>query len=97
MKKLHKEADLDVTYFDEQIDEVIRSIDKFGSFEKFIDLSKPYISDDDDDPPWSTLPSVVPCGDGKYNTCMECPNCKGDLCKRGYSLATYIEYGGGEQ
>lgn len=96
VQKLGKQNDIDMSYHQHLADEAIAEIERFGSFEKFIDLSKPYISDDDD-PPWSTLPSVVPCGDGKYNTCLECPNCKDDLCKRGYSLASYIEYGGGEQ
>ena len=87
-------------------DEAIKTIEKFGSFDRFIDTSRPYEDDhmrskardisvdldEDDDPPWSDLPSVVPCGDGKYNTCMECPNCNGDECKAGYSLA--VENGG---
>lgn len=103
VQKLHKEGDIDIRYADDQIDEVIRSIDKLGSFERFIDLSKPYEVDipaesnsDDDDPPWYDLPPVVPCGDGKFNTCLECPNCKDDVCKRGYSLSSYVENGRNE-
>lgn len=83
----------DHRYFDALIDEAIANVNHFGSFDRFIDLSRPYIPPDDispaadDDPPWS----VVPCGDGKFNTCMDCPNCVGDVCKRGYSLANYFE------
>ena len=98
VKALGKEADVDLAYHQKQVDESIEFINKFGDFDQFIDLSRPYsfdkpkaidISDweDDDDPPWSELPPVVPCGDGKYNTCMECPNCDGDVCRSGYSLA----------
>ena len=82
-----------------QVNEAIAAINKFGSFERFIDTSKPYISIEeaerrtedmmrsDDDPPWTE----VPCGDGKYNTCYDCPNCVNDICRRGYSLASYME------
>lgn len=92
------ENDYDPVYFDSMIQEAIDSINHFGSFERFIDLTRPYeyTPEDispaaDDDPPWS----VVPCGDGKYNTCMDCPNYKNDICKRGYSLDSYIEDGRG--
>ena len=113
VKELKKEDDVDVGYYEEQVTKAINAINEFGSFDRFIDLSRPYEppvdyteaeqkietemmkSDDDpdDDPPWSTLPPVVPCGDGKYNTCLECPSCKGDICKKGYSLNAYVEKG----
>lgn len=86
-------------YFDKLIDDAITSINNFGSFDRFIDTSRPYDYEPnrspaaDDDPPWS----VVPCGDGKYNTCMDCPHYRGDdTCGRGYSLATYISHGTAE-
>lgn len=99
VKSLGKEEDIDPRYHEQQANEAIAAINKFGSFERFVDLSKPYIPPEevedrsklpDDDCPFS----LVPCGDGKYNTCMECPNCVNDVCKRGYSLASYIEGGG---
>lgn len=96
-KSLKLENDYDRRYFYQLINKAIAEIDRFGSFERFIDLSRPYDYEPpispaaDDDPPWS----VVPCGDGKYNTCMDCPCCKGDICTRGYSLASYIEEGRG--
>lgn len=96
-KILKMEDKFDPDYFDFMVDDAIETINHFGSFDRFIDLSRPYIPPDDaspaddDNPPWS----LVPCGDGKYNTCMDCPNCKDDLCKRGYSLTTYIEEGTG--
>lgn len=102
VKNLHKESDLDPLYHEEQVDEAIAFVNKFGSFDRFIDLSRPYEppeqtdipdSSEDDSVPWSTLPPVVPCGDPKYNTCLECPNCKNDICKNGYSLNAYVEKG----
>ena len=89
VKELGKEADVDISYHDNQVSEAINAIEKFGSFDRFIDLSRPYISPEKAERP------IVPCGDGKYNTCLECPSCDGDLCKRGYSLASYVEKGGG--
>lgn len=92
VKALHKESDLDTKYHDNLVSEAIDSINKFGSFDRFIDTSKPYVYDnlESDNPPFD----LVPCGDGKYNTCMECPNCAEDICKRGYSLSSYVEKGG---
>lgn len=89
--------DWDHRYFDNLISGAINAINTFGNFNMFIDCSKEYSYEPsispaaDDDPPWS----LVPCGDGKYNTCMDCPCCKGDICTRGYSLASYIEEGRG--
>ena len=95
VKALGKEKDIDQSYFDEQIDEAIKAIEKFGSYEAFVDISKPYdwkspVKDLDGKPPFD----LVPCGDGKYNTCLDCPNCVNDICKRGYSLNSYVEAGG---
>lgn len=93
-KILKKEQDYDPYYFDNLIDGAIAAIEECGSFDRFIDISKPYEPVErgpaDDDVPWT----LVPCGDGKYNTCMDCPMCENDICKMGYSLASYIEPGG---
>lgn len=97
VKALGIENEYDRRYYDEMVNEAIDIINKFGSFDRFVDLSRPYEPEAVEDR--SKLPddcpfSLVPCGDGKYNTCMECPNCVNDICKRGYSLASYIEGGG---
>ncbi len=98
IRTLHKENDLDLSYHQGLADTAIATINKFGSFERFVDLSKPYIPEEVEDRPKSPVDDcpfdLVPCGDNKYNTCMDCPNCVGDICKRGYSLASYIEKGG---
>lgn len=102
---LKKQEDVDPSYYENMVSEAIKAINEFGSFDRFIDTTRPYENDipkakdvsmsEDDDVPWSDLPPVVPCGDGKYNTCLECPNCKDDICMRGYSLNAYIENGDG--
>lgn len=88
VRNLGKENDIDPKYHDDLAHAAIEAINAYGSFDRFVDTSRPYIFEKRSD-------SVVPCGDGKYNTCMDCPECKGDICKRGYSLASYIEKGGG--
>ena len=100
IQSLGREKDIDLNYYESLCTKSIEKIEKFGSFERFIDTSRPYedyrpkskavdisATEYNDDPPWNDLPPVVPCGDGKYNTCLECPNCKGDVCTAGYSLA----------
>ena len=82
---LHKENDIDKRYHEDLANEAIKAISEYGDFEAFVS-SEPYISYDDSKPPFD----LVPCGDGKYNTCMECPACKGDQCLNGYSLSTYV-------
>ena len=98
-KELCMQEQYNRRYFEKLDDDAIKEINFFGpnAFDRFIDLTRPYEPPDnispaaDDDPPWS----VVPCGDGKYNTCMDCPNYKDDdICARGYSLATYVKEGG---
>lgn len=97
--ELHKEKDVDRDYHEKLVSDAIIDINKFGSFDDFIDVSKPYTyvkqenATEDSSAPWDELPPVVPCGDPKYNTCLECPNCKDDICKNGYSLNAYIEKG----
>ena len=105
VKAAHKEGDLDPRYHNAQVTEAIAAINKFGSYEEFVDLSKPYPSSsplqpssgndilqpsEDDELPFD----LTPCGDNKYNNCMECPNCVVDICRKGYSLNSYIEKGG---
>lgn len=97
VKVNHLEDQYDPVYFDNLINDAIKSINSFGSFDRFIDLTRPYEPPDDispaadDNPPWV----IVPCGDGKYASCMDCPNYDGsDRCGLGYSLATYVNEGG---
>ena len=97
VKELNKEDNIDISYFDAMIDKKIEAVNEFGSFDRFIDTSQPYISEEsvkeenDDNPPWNELPAVVPCGDPKYNTCVECTRYKDGLCRSGYSLDSYVE------
>ena len=88
VRELGYEKKVDMRYYESLADDAIAAIEQFGSYERFVDLSKPYEPEPkQDDTPWT----IVPCGDGKYNTCMECPECKGDVCKRGYALAVNKE------
>lgn len=97
VKANHLEDECDHSYFDNLISKAISAVNRLGSFDRFIDLTRPYEPPDDispaadDNPPWV----IVPCGDGKYASCMDCPNYDGsDRCGLGYSLATYVNEGG---
>lgn len=95
VKNVHKEGDIDPRYHQEMADEAIRAIEQFGSFEHFIDISKPYDWKPQEKVVEDEAPfDLVPCGDGKRTSCLECPNLAGDICKRGYSLNSYVELGG---
>lgn len=78
-KTLGKEGDIDPKYHDDLANEAIEAINQYGDYDRFVDTSRPYIFEKKE------RELLVPCGDGKYNTCLECPNCSGDICKRGYS------------
>lgn len=102
VRTLHKEDDRDPGYYESLVNDAIQAINTYGDFESFVYISKPYDfkpkynnppgheGAGDDDLPFD----LVPCGDNKYNTCMDCPNCVGDICRSGYSLASFIETGG---
>lgn len=100
VQSLHMENKIDKEFFNNDISKAIASINEYGDFDRFIDTSVPYecapkVDDEntrDDDPPFD----LVPCGDNKYHTCLDCPECKGDVCKKGYSLNSFIERGGEE-
>lgn len=83
VKNLHKEGDRDIRYHDEMVRKSIAKFNKFGDFDRFIDLSRPYEASVD-----------IPCGKTEYTSCSECPECEGDVCHRGYSLTTYSGEGG---
>lgn len=88
VKLLGKEEDLDPEYHNHLVEEAIAAINNYGDFDKFVGRRTIDIQ--------STDP-VVPCGDGKYNTCLECPACEGDICNSGYSLAVNDMKGGDDR
>lgn len=91
VQTMHKEDELDPRYHEDLASEAITTIDQYGDFDTFVNQEgSPYILKEEEREDVETTASVVPCGDGKYNTCMDCPACHGDICKRGYSLATYF-------
>lgn len=87
-KHLNKQDCWSRSYFNNLVDGAIAAVNSFGSFDRFVDLSKPYdISEpvDNDRAPWEP---TVPCGDGKRNDCLECPYCTDDYkCLSGYDLS----------
>ena len=70
VQNLHLENDIDGRYFDHLADEAKAAIEQYEDFEKFtadgpIDIPDPT----GDYPPW-----CMPCGEMKYDTCLDCPH-----------------------
>jgi hypothetical protein len=91
VKNLKKEKDIDRSYYDKLVDEAVKSISEYGDFEWFVS-EDPYIKEEgpkNDRPPW-----LMPCGDGKYTTCFDCPNFHNDQfdmdCRLGYDISDII-------
>lgn len=68
IRKTHSEDDIDRGYFDALCDEAKKAIEEYMDFEIFTSETiqeKPKR----DIPPW-----CMPCGESKYETCMDCPH-----------------------
>lgn len=88
VKAMGKEADVDQGYYVNLVDAAVKDISKFGDFEWFIG-DEPYYPKKDDVPPW-----LMPCGDAKYKTCMDCPNLMDEAhayyCGIGYDISSVM-------
>lgn len=68
IRKTHSEDEIDRGYFDALCDEAKKAIEEYMDFEIFTSETmqeKPKR----DIPPW-----CMPCGESKYETCMDCPH-----------------------
>lgn len=94
VKELGKEKDIDRGYYDNLVDEAVKTISQYGDFEWFVS-DDPYLKElgandaDVDCPPWT-----MPCGDEKYATCFDCPHFNDDQyhmdCDLGYDISDII-------
>lgn len=94
VKELGKEKDIDRGYYDNLVDEAVKTISQYGDFEWFVS-DDPYVKElgandaDVDCPPWA-----MPCGDEKYATCFDCPHFNDDQfhmdCDLGYDISDII-------
>lgn len=91
VKELKKEGDIDRSYYDKQVDTAVETISKYGDFEWFISDDAPkepeYLATADT-PPW-----LMPCGDNKYQSCIECPNYSDNTCGLGYDITKILHKG----
>lgn len=94
VKELGKEKDIDRGYYDNLVDEAVKTISQYGDFEWFVS-DDPYVKElgandaDVNCPPWA-----MPCGDEKYETCFDCPHFNDDQfhmdCNLGYDISDII-------
>jgi hypothetical protein len=75
---------IDISYYDELVNDALDNISKYGDAEWFMS----------DDPVQETqmAPWFPPCGDEKIDICSECPkfNQQTKTCSDGYNLEGYI-------
>ena len=94
VKELGKEDSIDRGYYDNLVNEAVKTISQYGDFEWFVS-DDPYVPSlgandgDVDCPPWA-----MPCGEEKYETCFDCPHFNDDQfhmdCDLGYDISDII-------
>ncbi len=85
VRELGKEDEIDRSYYDKMVDDAVSAISEFGDFEWFV--SDDAYADEKDEK------SLMPCGDGKYRTCFDCPKFRDELppdCGLGYDISDVI-------
>ena len=65
IKALGLEHEIDRGYFEHLADEARKAVEEYCPFSRFVSDKPPM----DDIPPW-----CMPCGESKYETCMDCPH-----------------------
>lgn len=87
VKTLGKQSDIDRKYYNNLVDEAVKTISKFGDFEWFVS-DDPVLDNPVESPPW-----VVPCGSTQYTHCIECSNYvdsdNPEKCKMGYDVLPF--------
>ena len=87
IKELKKENDINRDYYDRMVNDAVETISKYGDFEWFVS-DDPYIA------PTKFIFPKTPCGDSKYDTCLDCPNFNDDKfhmdCSLNYDISEYI-------
>ena len=74
---------VDRSYYDAFVNAAVDDISVYADFEAFQN-APPGKFEEDDTPPFDLEPSKVPCGDPKYETCVDCANGEGCERKCGY-------------
>ena len=88
VRELNKIDDIDRAYYDKLVDDAVSTISKYGDFEWFIS------DESHEEKPNNNLPWSLPCGDQKYDSCLDCPKFKdgkhGHSCGLGYDISNNI-------
>lgn len=79
VKGTEDEKNIDLTFFEKQVDDAIADISEFGDFYWFV-------SDD------SFVPWTMPCGDQDIESCLDCPRYNSDyqLCNLGFDISSVL-------
>ena len=86
VKKLNKQDDIDRRYYDGLVNDSIDNISQYGDFEWFVA--------DEEYHGKSIIPWQLPCGEEKYNSCLDCPHLHNDQfhmdCRKGFDISDII-------
>lgn len=89
VKVLEKEIDIDRSYYDKLVDDAVETISEYGDFEWFVSDSLDISIKQEDTPPW-----LMPCGDHRFQTCLDCPKFTSNEydidCGLGYDISKVI-------
>lgn len=87
VKELGIEADIDKAYYDQLVNEAVKSISQYGDFEWF--ASDESTSEMTNNPPWA-----MPCGDESRTTCIGCKYFNNDAfhmdCDLGHDIPSLV-------
>ena len=100
VRNLGKEDDIDRSYYDELVNKAKEAISKFGDFDEFVDVSKPFTTSDPDfhSCPLYREKTPDPC---ETDYCWDCPYShvnihepwtQPDICEKGYNIADLIPF-----
>lgn len=85
VKNLCLEDTIDMTYFEELLNDAVDTISIYGDFETFVSENSLELKKN---PTW-----LVPCGDFKFETCFECKHyLHGEECELGYNTSQQIPF-----
>lgn len=72
VRRLGMEDAIDKSYYENQVAKAIKTIDKFGDFEMFVDLDTPISNVTE--PTDEDFKNVTPCHSSEFKSCWECPH-----------------------
>ena len=86
---------IDIRYFRGLVDDAKETIEKYGSFDLFVQGEDDILLPEDRIVEYDTDPWALPCGSEAYAYCSDCPDFANDengkcICRKGYNITHQI-------